>query len=1798
MALKTNLKRIGAWALCFMLLLSCIPVSADDGLLTTRDYSAGYSLDGATWAAAGEGIYLGNKNYRTVWYIPVYYYYLDAEQNPILSGTTQTLNINYNGNITISSVPSDIDGTFYGAKVATSASGEAIGPSTSNKVGIQLSASRSGYYNNYRYTLTAVSSTDTSNKTTVLSGNASSLTGSDYAVYVRYTPNTVTATFVDSDGTTQLSTQNVTPGTAFGLPTPTAPEGTSFAGWKKSDDTSATTLYGGTSGNSTATIDAATTFVAVYSAAASFQVEEGLTAPAAQTVLLLGEGNTATVTMPEAPVKEGYTFAGWRKSDDTSEPPTLYAADTAVTIRANTTFVAVYTPVTYTVTYQISAETTYSGDESDLSITCSPNEQINLISSEFLFREEYYGFDGWEDADTGTIYHPDTDVYVVTKDTTFRDRWTRMCVVTFDPGEGSLQDGVDSVNTIVYPGETILQSELDSKHEEFIIPYNKKFSHWEDENGNIFTAQTPITGDITLIAQYVDQEFCITGDTHYVAVDGQLQLSVLGAPEDAEITWSSSDEIHATVDESGVVTGVAVTGESPVTITATWGDQTASYEVYVVEHVYTVVFEVDGVSVYEVPGVPQGASLSDVIAAHAEVDIDLDLKISSYNWLLGSDPVTNQTVTGDTTLTGAIKTLTVTFLDSDGSTEYTTVDVQYGDTVGDLMPSIDGLTVPEGQRFVEWRYQATEGEVLFTENTVVTENMTVYPHLESVYTVTFYTDSTKGTLLGTPVYVAAGEPFDTALYPSLAAPEGQTLRYWVDATQESVQVFNPNLPINENKQIYPVFDKYVYVFVDSRTGETLGSVYQGDPIQLTVEAPEGKYYIDLTLENNTSLATDGTATANAETLGEYEAVNGRYTVPVTPNFGDQLTITFHADEDSMLLNANNSDGTYTVTVDAELRMPGALDIVRTDSEALVLKGWARTANATTAEFTASEVYSNAALEGVTDLYPVWEPADDAITITFVSNYPAGAVDADGNTLTEVTYVIYVPSGTKPIMPSLASVGMQEPANTYTDSDSSEAQRYLLSGWSIDPNGVGDNAGTVNGVYVVDSQYQQEITESKTFNAIWIDATAESTKSAHFFIRADGKIPQEPGGYESSNYYPTSDTVKNHRALLVANALRNPVNVVNDTAKVSANLLNTPTAQNILDVLPSNVKSDYATRAGVTLTADNFGTVWTVEWYACKYAAGHTPAASYPEADDDGNVWHVDGRIRILSEFELRYWPNGGSSNNIPPSNTYQSGVTVTLANGRVSDGVLYIPERQGYTFLGWDENPDATTPTYPYSEGTNNTLIMPNRDVDLYAIWKPNFISITLNGTKTVCDSNGNPKNVSADAYTFKLEQLIGGEYREIATTTNGYGNPGSFSFTQNIEDQGLYTFRVTEVAGSDATIAYDGSVFIVTVYVRRTDSGLSVVGQSVSRNGVMQTNDTTMGFVNRVGVRNVTVRKVWNDNNDQDGIRPSTITVALYQNGAQMSVEYNRTLSAANNWTATWEGLPLQVDSQAVTYTVKEVGSVTGYTSEVTGDQSSEFVITNTHVPATTEITVTKVWQDGSDATGKRPDAIKLVLTGKVGDTTVVTRTQSVSDADATQSDADTWTYTFTDLPQYYRGGNAIVYTVDETTADASAASTIPGYTKSISGMRITNTLTTHSLTVRKTVTGNLGDKNKEFTFSAVVYGANDAEIATGSFTLKHGQERLITNIPYGAKVVITEASAPGYKTTTTVGQATQETNTYTFDEILDDTNSVSFTNDNTATIDTGVTLDFLPYVLLILGVGIAVALWLVMSANKRKDD
>lgn len=152
-------------------------------------------------------------------------------------------------------------------------------------------------------------------------------------------------------------------------------------------------------------------------------------------------------------------------------------------------------------------------------------------------------------------------------------------------------------------------------------------------------------------------------------------------------------------------------------------------------------------------------------------------------------------------------------------------------------------------------------------------------------------------------------------------------------------------------------------------------------------------------------------------------------------------------------------------------------------------------------------------------------------------------------------------------------------------------------------------------------------------------------------------------------------------------------------------------------------------------------------------------------------------------------------------------------------------------------------------------------------------------------------------------------------------------------------------------------------------------------------------------------------------------------------------------------------------------------------------------------------------------------------------------------------------------------------------------------------NTYRAGTLNVSKTVTGNLGDKNKYFEFKVTLTGENgktygDSYAVTGgskddnpksivigqetTFMLKHGDTLSIANLPYGVTYTVTETAVTGYETTKTgdsgtIGAATQ---------------TAAFTNNKNGSIDTGVTTENLPYVLLIGFVVLAGAALLI----KRK--
>jgi len=192
----------------------------------------------------------------------------------------------------------------------------------------------------------------------------------------------------------------------------------------------------------------------------------------------------------------------------------------------------------------------------------------------------------------------------------------------------------------------------------------------------------------------------------------------------------------------------------------------------------------------------------------------------------------------------------------------------------------------------------------------------------------------------------------------------------------------------------------------------------------------------------------------------------------------------------------------------------------------------------------------------------------------------------------------------------------------------------------------------------------------------------------------------------------------------------------------------------------------------------------------------------------------------------------------------------------------------------------------------------------------------------------------------------------------------------------------------------------------------LDVAGYtSVISNGTAYEFTVTNTHVPDVTV--VNVNKVWNDNNDQDGVRPVSVVVVLKADG---DVVGTATLNASNNWSASFRGLSVYKNNGTlIEYSVEEL-DVANYTSVVSSDSAYSFIVNNTHVPAVTDVSVVKVWNDADDQDGVRPSEIIVVLKadGDIVDT-------------ATLNANNNWSASFRGLSVYKNNGTLIEYSVEE---------------------------------------------------------------------------------------------------------------------------------------------------------------------------
>lgn len=152
-------------------------------------------------------------------------------------------------------------------------------------------------------------------------------------------------------------------------------------------------------------------------------------------------------------------------------------------------------------------------------------------------------------------------------------------------------------------------------------------------------------------------------------------------------------------------------------------------------------------------------------------------------------------------------------------------------------------------------------------------------------------------------------------------------------------------------------------------------------------------------------------------------------------------------------------------------------------------------------------------------------------------------------------------------------------------------------------------------------------------------------------------------------------------------------------------------------------------------------------------------------------------------------------------------------------------------------------------------------------------------------------------------------------------------------------------------------------------------------------------------------------------------------------------------------------------------------------------------------------------------------------------------------------------------------------------------------------------SVTVRKLVDGNMGDKtNQPFQFSISVTTAEgnpavfevsgvSSQNGTASFTLKHGKSIEVEGLPLGAAVTVQETDCPsGYVTTWSLDGGTAVSGKTASISSLTGDSEITFTNTKEVPPDVGVaTPASMPYAAILL---VAALILLTLSITKRKYE
>ena len=265
----------------------------------------------------------------------------------------------------------------------------------------------------------------------------------------------------------------------------------------------------------------------------------------------------------------------------------------------------------------------------------------------------------------------------------------------------------------------------------------------------------------------------------------------------------------------------------------------------------------------------------------------------------------------------------------------------------------------------------------------------------------------------------------------------------------------------------------------------------------------------------------------------------------------------------------------------------------------------------------------------------------------------------------------------------------------------------------------------------------------------------------------------------------------------------------------------------------------------------------------------------------------------VNTYQVKYDGNGATGTM--PNSTYTYGVSYNLTSNTY--------QKTGYTFVGWNTDKTKTEALYLDGASVKNLTSVNNNVVTLYAIWKVNTYSLSINPNTGVWNTKtdiqkfnlnyGETKeiaNSTKEGYSFKSWTLEGaGSLLNQTTFTMGYENA---SLVANYEPN-VYTITLNSSSATTQGTSMIYQKYNTGIYL---DSALTT-SMTTSSNNINIPSKTGYIFGGYYTKENGSGTMIINEN----GYITSSITNTTYKNNVTLYAKWTRLTASMISYTDTY---------------------------------------------------------------------------------------------------------------------------------------------------------------------------------------------------------------------------------------------------------------------------------------------------------